>query len=94
MRASSFQVAARTVIAVGGGYLASSSAMAIFCILLVSAGFTRADAVTLGILLVFVLYLCLVLWVFVVSALWRPITVFSLLIVCNYGLASFIGHGG
>ncbi|MFT8558823.1 MAG: hypothetical protein ABF719_02990 [Acetobacter sp.] len=93
MSASSFQVAARTIIAIGGGYLASSSAMAIFCLLLVSAGLARADAVTLGILLVFVLYLCLLIWSFAVSALWRPITVFSLLIVSDYGLAFFIGHG-
>ncbi|MEW9297958.1 MULTISPECIES: hypothetical protein [Acetobacter] len=52
------------------------------------------DAVTLGIMLVFVLYLCLGLWVFAATALWQPVAVFSVLIAASYGLTSFIGHGG
>lgn len=94
MLASSLQVAARTVIAVGGGYLASSSAMMIFCMLLVALGLSRTEAVTLGILLVFVLYLCLVLWTFAERSLWRPVKLFSLFIASGYGLTFFVGHGG
>lgn len=91
---SLLEVAARVFLAVGGGYFASSSAMAIFCLLLVSSGVPRVDAVTLGIMLVFVLYLCLGLWVFAATALWQPVAVFSVLIAASYGLTSFIGHGG
>lgn len=94
MSASPFQVAARTVLAIGGGYLASSSAMVIFCLLLGSAGVARADVVTLSILLVFVLYACLVLWVFAARVLWLPVMVFSLLVASSYVLMSFSGHGG
>lgn len=88
------KVVVRILLAIGGGYLASSSAMAIFCLLLVTLGMPRADAVTLGIMLVFALYLCLLLWVFAAHALWRPAAVFSLLIASSYGLAVFVGHGG
>lgn len=94
MSASSFRVAARTAVAIGGGYFASSSAMAIFCLLLVRAGVVRTDVATLGILLVFVLYLCLILWVFAARVLWPPITVFSVLIITDHVLAFFTGHGG
>ncbi|ARW11582.1 hypothetical protein S101447_02544 [Acetobacter ascendens] len=94
MSGSRLEVATRILLAVGGGYFASSSAMAMFCLLLVSSGVPRMDAVTLGIMLVFVLYLCLGLWVFAASALWRPVAVFSLLITAGYGVTSLMGHGG
>lgn len=84
----------RILLATGGGYFASSSAMAIFCLLLVTLGMPRADAVTLGIILVFAFYLCLILWVFAARALWRPVAVLSLLIASGYGLTAFVGHGG
>lgn len=93
MSSSWLKVVARILLAVGGGYFASSAVMEIFCFLLVALGMSRSDAVTLGIMLVFVLYLCLLLWVFAETTLWRSAAMFLLLIVCGYGVSSFVGHG-
>lgn len=94
MMPSGLKTSGRVLLAVAGGYFASSALLAMFCILLVALGMPRAEAVTLGLMLAFVFYLCLILWVFSARVLWRPLLVFSLLIVCGYGITVFIGHGG
>lgn len=94
MSGSGVRTVARIVLAAAGGYLASSSVMAIFCLLLAMSGMPRADAVTLGIILVFVFYLCLVLWVFAERTLWRPFAALLALGIFGYALAFFLGHGG
>ena len=88
---SSLGVTLRTAFAVGGGYLAASSAFGSFCTLSVVAGMRRSEAVALGTMLVFVLYLTLILWVFAVGALWRPCFVFMLIIAVGYITAFYSG---
>ena len=84
---------ARVGLAIGGGYLASASVLVLLCMMLAALGMPRAEAATLGMLLVFVVYLCFLLWVFASATLWRPFVVFFLLTVSGYGLTAFMGHG-
>ncbi|MFT8931900.1 MAG: hypothetical protein ABF976_09445 [Acetobacter syzygii] len=94
MSQSALRVVARIFLATGGGYLASSAVMALFSFTLVAMGMPRADAVTLGLLLVFIVYLCLGLWVFAARALWRPAALFAVLVIASYGVIAVFGHGG
>lgn len=57
-------IASRTLAAVLGGYLASSSASALLALALPAMGVTRADAVINATLLSFALLTCAVLWAF------------------------------
>ena len=54
-------VAARTVAAIAGGYVLTSIASALVAVAL---PLPRADAVTIATLLSFVIYTCVILWVF------------------------------
>lgn len=61
-------VAARVVAAIGGGYVLTAIASALIAIAL---PLPRADAVTLATLLSFVVYTCVILWVFATSSALR-----------------------
>lgn len=93
MPRSGFETCARVVCATAGSYFAASSSFMIFCILLVHLGMRQVEAVTLGMILVFVLYLCFILWVFASSTLWRPAGLFAFLIMAGYGPVLFRGYG-
>jgi len=54
-------VAARAVAAIGGGYVLTSIVIALLALAL---PLPRADAVTIATLLSFVVYTCVILWVF------------------------------
>ena len=61
-------VASRAVAAIGGGYVLTSTAIALIALAL---PLPRADAVTLATLLSFVVYTCAILWVFATSSATR-----------------------
>lgn len=61
-------VAARTLAAIGGGYLLTAIASALIAIAL---PLPRADAVTIATLLSFVVYTCVILWVFATASALR-----------------------
>ena len=61
-------VAARTLAAIGGGYVLTSIASALLAIAL---PLPRADAVSIATLLSFVIYTCIILWVFATSSALR-----------------------
>ena len=61
-------VAARTVAAIGGGYVLTSIASALIALAL---PLPRADAVTIATLLSFVVYTCVILWVFATTSALR-----------------------
>ena len=61
-------VAARTIAAIGGGYMLTSIARALIAIAL---PLPRADAVTIATLLSFVVYTCVILWVFATTSALR-----------------------
>ncbi len=61
-------VAARAVAAIAGGYVLTSIASALIAIAL---PLPRADAVTIATLLSFVVYTCVILWVFATSSALR-----------------------
>lgn len=61
-------VAARTLAAVGGGYVLTSIASALLAIAL---PLPRADAVSIATLLSFVIYTCIILWVFATGSALR-----------------------
>ena len=61
-------VAARTVAAIGGGYVLTSIAVALLALAL---PLPRADAVTIATLLSFVVYTCVILWVFATASALR-----------------------
>lgn len=61
-------VAARTVAAIGGGYVLTSIIIALLALAL---PLPRADAVTIATLLSFVVYTCVVLWVFATGSALR-----------------------
>ena len=61
-------VTARAVAAIGGGYVFTSIASALIALALPMA---RADAVTIATLLSFVIYTCIILWVFATSSALR-----------------------
>lgn len=54
-------VAARTVAAIGGGYLLTAVAMAVLALLL---PLPRADAAVIGTMLSFAVYACAAMWAF------------------------------
>jgi len=61
-------VAARAVAAIGGGYVLTAIASALIAIAL---PLSRADAVTIATLLSFVVYTCVILWVFATASALR-----------------------
>lgn len=61
-------VASRAAAAIGGGYVLTSTAIALIALAL---PLPRADAVTLATLLSFVVYTCAILWVFATSSATR-----------------------
>ena len=61
-------VAARTLAAIGGGYVLTSIASALIAIAL---PLPRADAVSIATLLSFVVYTCVILWVFATGSALR-----------------------
>lgn len=61
-------VAARAVAAIAGGYVLTSIASALIAIAL---PLPRADAVTIATLLSFVVYTCVILWVFATTSALR-----------------------
>lgn len=74
-------VAGRTVAAIAGGYVLTSIASALIAIAL---PLPRADAVSIATLLSFVVYTCVILWVFATtSALraWTGVVVVSAVLV-------------
>lgn len=93
MARSGLETCLRVAGATGGGYLAATSSLAIGTHGLVRLGMARVEAVTLGLMLVFIVYLCLALWFFAARTPWRPLGVFAILIVAGYGPTFFIGHG-
>ncbi|WP_338333510.1 hypothetical protein [Acetobacter sp. LMG 32666] len=82
------------MLAVVMGYFASSAFFTVLSVLLVGMGMPRAESVTLGIMLTFIVYLCLIVWAFAARAAGQPVVVFCLLILCGYGLPLFVRHGG
>jgi hypothetical protein len=65
-------VTARTVAAIGGGYVVTSSASALFALARAAVfHMSRADAVTIATLLSFVIYTCVILWVFATGSALR-----------------------
>lgn len=64
-------VAARTVAAIGGGYVLTSIAIALLALAL---PLPRADAVTIATLLSFMVYTCVILWVFATASALRAWT--------------------
>jgi len=61
-------VAARAVAAIGGGYVLTATASALVALAL---PLPRADAVTIATLLSFVVYTCVILWVFATASALR-----------------------
>lgn len=61
-------VLARTVAAIGGGYVLTSIVIALLALAL---PLPRADAATIATLLSFVVYTCIVLWVFATTSALR-----------------------
>ena len=94
MRRSGLKITGRVMLAVVMGYFASSAFLALLNVLLVGMGMPRAESVTLGIMLTFIVYLCLIVWAFAARTVGWPVVVFSLLIVAGYGLPFFVRHGG
>ena len=64
-------VAARSVLAAGGGYLLAASWSVCLSLLFQQTGMTRMDAVTAATMLSFVVYACAALWVFATPRLTR-----------------------
>lgn len=84
---------ARILLALGGGYWASSASFALLARVLTACGMPRVDAVTLGMMLVFILYLCLILWVFAARRVWLPFWVFCGLIAAGHMAPFFFTQG-
>lgn len=61
-------VLARTVAAIGGGYVLTSIAIALLALAL---PLPRADAVSIATLLSFAVYTGVILWVFATTSAWR-----------------------
>ncbi|GBR09376.1 hypothetical protein [Gluconobacter frateurii] len=86
-------VVARVLLATGGAYFVTSSTLAAFCIVLFASGMSRVNAVALGTMLGFILYLCLILWVFSSRRPWQVLAIFVLVIASENCMIFVIGHG-
>ena len=93
MRRSGLGVVARVLLATGGAYVVTSSTLAAFCIVLFASGVPRVDAVAMGTMLGFILYLCLILWVFSSRKPWQVLAIFVLVIASENCMTFVIGHG-
>ncbi|WP_086554844.1 hypothetical protein [Acetobacter sp. DmW_043] len=87
-------IAGRTTLALFGGYFAASSVFVFSDRFLISLGLPRAEAVSFGMMCVFITYLFFILWVFAVRNLWLPFFVFFVLINTAHRLSLYHGHGG
>lgn len=87
------KTAGRILLAVGGGYWATSSSFALMACLMVACGLPRVEAVTLGMMLAFILYLCLILWVFAVRRIGYPFVVFACLIAMEHVVPVLLSKG-
>lgn len=83
-------IISRIIVAIGGGYFASSGGLALSCILFVRLGVARSEAVAAGTMLVFVLYLTLILWVFASGSLKKITLIMVSLILAGYGSSYLI----
>lgn len=64
-------VASRALAGVGLGYVLAAQAASLLALLWQALGMPRADAVTLAVMLAFILYACALLWAFACSSGWR-----------------------
>ncbi|MDO4723514.1 MAG: iron transporter [Comamonadaceae bacterium] len=64
-------VALRALAGVGLGYVLAAQAASLLALLWQALGMHRADAVTLAIMLAFILYACALLWAFACPSGWR-----------------------
>ena len=85
-------VLTRVVLIIVGGYAASAGFVATLSALLPMLGFVRSEAVILGSMLAFVLYVTLVLWGFATHRSWRFLLTLVLLTGC--GLVVFLTGAG
>jgi hypothetical protein len=83
---------ARVALAVIGGYAAAAGLVATLSALLPLAGVVRSEAVVLGSMLGFILYLVFLLWGFAERRPWR--FCLGLVLAAGSGLASLAGAGG
>jgi uncharacterized membrane protein len=87
-----FALLARIILIVVGGYVASAGFVATVSALLPMFGVVRSEAVILGSILGFILYVALVLWGFAAHQSWRFLVTLVLLI--GGGLVAFLTGAG
>jgi hypothetical protein len=93
MPGSGVHIAARIVIAVAGGYAATSGLIAFLAMSLPPlTGIPRSEAVVLSSMVGFVLYLGLLLWGFAVRRLVVLLLALFLLSAGSFGLVAIINH--
>lgn len=84
----------RIVLALLGGYGASTSIVAALSAGLPFTGLPRSEGVVLASMLGFIIYLVLLIWGFSERRLWRLGAGLALLAFGGIGLAALIGPGG
>ena len=93
MAQSGLKTTGRIILALGGGYWATSASFVLFAFLMIACGLPRVEATTLSMMLAFLLYPCLIMWVFGARRIGHPFVVFCALIVAGHIAPFFFSQG-
>ena len=69
------------LIAIVGGYAFTSGYVAFFSVVLAKLGMEKGEAIMLSTMTGFIVYLCVILWIFTTQKMWRTSTVILLMAV-------------
>lgn len=86
---TAIQVSSKLLIAIFGGYVFASGYVAFSSVLLVKLGMQMGEALVLNTMLGFIVYLCVMLWIFATIKLWQTsviiiLTAVAMIIVSPY----------
>lgn len=86
-----FQVLARVILALCGGYFAASAILALLCRFLVVSGMNRSETVLLGEMMVFIVYLLLILWAFSAPKILPVCALLIMFVIIGHGATILLG---
>jgi hypothetical protein len=87
---TAIQVSSKILIAILAGYAFTSGYVALSSILLVKLGMRMGEAVVLNGMLGFILYLCVILWVFATAKVWRTSAIVTLMAVAMIVVSPYL----
>lgn len=89
---SAIQLSFKLLIAIFGGYVFTSGYVAFSTVLLVKLGMQMGEAVVLNTMLGFIVYLCLMLWIFATTKLWQTSGIIILIAVAMIVVSPYLAE--